>query len=199
VGVSLALAVPLGSQASATTMTTESSGKGQQIQVGFSFNDTVSCDAGTFPVQTFMSILSFENTIRSGGQTTTTLTTNLFLGNFSPCGSFFEFKAFNGVGTLSMTALNSASLTGHFVFDDGTSVDLNLTFAGTDTTTQGNSMNRTRMPHFMTMTRTNGSTRNATMGGSITSNGNVVGAGSFIDPDAVLFRNNSGQITVVRF
>jgi hypothetical protein len=198
--VLLALAAPLASSASAMTVTTVSSGNQRQIQAQFTFNDTVTCDAGTFPVQTFVSILSFENVFRSGGQTTTTLTTNLFVGGFSPCGGSFEFKSFDNVGTLSMNALDSASLTGHFVFDDGTFMNLNLTFTGTSTTQQGNFMSRTMLPHFMTMNRSNGSTRDATMGGTINSNGHVVSASTFSDTDAMLSRQvSAGQITVMRF
>jgi hypothetical protein len=194
-----ALAAPLASTASAGTSTTVTTTSGRQVLGSFTFDDTVTCDAGTFIVPTFVSILSFDNTIKSHGQTTTTLTTDLFLGSFSECGQRFEFKEFNGVGALSMTAVDSASLSGHFVFDDGTYMDLNLTFAGTDSTTQGHTMNRTIFPRFMTLTRNNGSSRSASTAGSINSNGNVVGASTFTDPEATLSRNTSGQITVMRF
>src|SRR3954468_1002110 len=106
-----ALAGPLASTASAMTSTTTGSVSGREIQVSFTFNDTVTCAAGTFVVPTFASILSFESTVRSGGQPTTTLTTILAFGSFSACGSRSEFKVFDGVGALSMNALDSASLT----------------------------------------------------------------------------------------
>src|SRR4051794_26458802 len=105
--VLLALAVPLASSASAMTVTTVSSGNNRQIVGQFTFPDTVTCDAGTFTVQTFVSILGFDETIRSGGQTISTFTTNIFLGNFSACGQRFEFKSFSNVGTLTMNALES--------------------------------------------------------------------------------------------
>jgi len=196
---SLALAAPLASSASAVTMTTVSSGNNRQIVGQFTFPDTVSCAEGTFTVQTFVSILSFEETIRSGGQTISNFTTNIFLGNFSPCGQHFEFKSFSNVGTLTMNALESASLTGHFVFDDGTFMNLNLTFAGTDSTQQGHFMNRTMLPGFMSMIRSNGSTRSATVAGSINSNGHLVNASTFSDAEFMLSRQiNAGQLTVMR-
>jgi hypothetical protein len=194
----LALAVPLGSTASAITTTTVSSGQSNDINAQWTFPDTVTCTAGTFPVDTFISIGSTQQTIKSGGTTTTTNRVDLFVGNFTPCGSFFEFKSFFDTGTATNAGLNTASLSGHFVFDDGYFVDLNLTFSGTDSITQGNTMNRTRFPGFMMLTRNNGSSRTASIGGSINANGNVVSASSFIDPDAMLFINKSGQKTIMR-
>jgi len=197
--VLVALSAPLASSASAMTMTTVSSGNNRQIVGQFTFPDTVTCAEGTFTVQTFVSILSFEDTFRSGGQTVSTFTTNIFLGNFSACGQRFEFKSFSNVGTLTMNALESASLTGHFVFDDGTFMNLNLTFTGTDSTQQGHFMNRTMLPGFMTMIRSNGSTRSASVGGSINSNGHLVNASTFTDPEFMLSRQiNAGQLTIMR-
>lgn len=195
-----ALAVPVIFGATASAAAINGQAKGKQAIAQFAVFDTLHCaDGRTESMQTFFSILTFETSIRMNGQLTTTLETDVFVSSFNPCtfvGSFSSAQVLGG--DLPMTALERATVAGHFVLSDGKVLDLNLTLTGTDSTTQGHSVQRLNSGNLMIITRQNGSTRTAAISGTATYDGRVITSSQMQNTDASLSRNTSGQITVIR-
>ena len=200
IAVVAVLAAPLVSGASASAAAINGQAKGKQVIAQFAIFDTLTCaDGRTESMQTFFSVLSFETQIRMQGQLTNTLETDVFVSSFNPCtfvGSFASAQVLGG--ELPMTALDRATVAGHFVLSDGRVLDLNLTLTGTDSTSQGHSVQRLNSGNLMIITRQNGSTRTAAIAGTATYDGRVITSGQMQNTDANLSRNTSGQITVIR-
>jgi len=200
IAVFAALAAPVISGAPASAAAINGTAKGKQVIAQFAVFDTLTCADGSKPsMQTFFSVLSFETSIRTGGQITNTLETDVFVSSFNPCtfvGSFSSTQVLGG--DLPMNALERATLAGHFVLSDGKVLDLNLTLTGTESTQQGHSVQRSNFGKVMIITRQNGSSRTAAISGTATYDGRVITSGQMQNTDASLSRNTSGQITVVR-
>ena len=200
VAVLAVLAAPVIFGATASAAAINGTAKGKQVIAQFAVFDTLTCaDGSTASMQTFFSILSFETSIRMQGQITTTLETDVFVSSFNPCtfvGSFSSAQVLGG--DLPMTALERATLAGHFVLSDGKVLDLNLTLTGTDSTQQGHSVQRSNFGKIMIITRQNGSFRTAAISGTATYDGRVITSSQMQNTDANLSRNTSGQITVIQ-
>ena len=200
IAVFVALAAPMIFSVPASAASSSGQAKGKEAAAQFAVFDTLTCDDGTTQsMQTFFSILSFETSIRTGGQITTTLETDVFVSSFNPCtfvGSFASAQVLGG--DLPMTALDRATLAGHFVLSDGKVLDLNLTLTGTDSTQQGHSVRRSNFGKVMVITRQNGSFRTAAISGTATYDGRVITSSQMQQTDANLSRNTSGQITVIQ-
>ena len=194
------LAAPLIFGATAQAASIHSTAKGKQAIAQFAIFDTLTCaDGRRESMQTFFSVLSFETQIRTKGQLTDTLETDVFVSSFNPCtfvGSFSAAQVFGG--DLPMTALDRATLAGHFVLSDGKVLDLNLTLTGTDTTTQGHTMQRRNFGKTMIITRQIGSSRTAAISGTVTYAGRVIASSQMQNTDASLSRNSGGEILVIR-
>ena len=174
--------------------------KGEDAVASFTIRDNITCPGGDVRVmQTFVGIVAFETTIRSKGQMMTTLATNVDVSSFNPCTNDFSFNdgIFYG-GALPMTALDKATLVGHYVFSTGMVVDANLTLTGTDQITSGHSMNRQSLGGVVTTIRTIGSTRSASITGTVTIDGRVITTSQMTDVDGSMARNTSGEIIVIR-
>lgn len=173
-------------------------GKGKQITASFTIYEDVICPSGPEVRQTYFSVLSFENFVQTGGTTTSTLQTVVAVNVFDPC-TFtfpFDFQTFYG-GDLPMTLLRNATVAGHYVFDSGRVVDLNLTLTGTDSIESGNSMQRTNFGHTMVIIRNSGTTRTAAITGTVTIDGKVITTAQMADADANLSRTTSSDITIL--
>jgi hypothetical protein len=201
IAVVAALAAPMISSAPVSAAPPiNGTAKGKQVIAGFAVFDTLTCADGSKPsMQTFFSILSFETSIRNGGQVTNTLETDIFVSSFNPCtfvGSFSSVQVLGG--DLPMNALERATLAGHYVLSDGKVLDLNLTLTGTDSTQQGHSVQRSNFGKIMIITRQNGSFRTAAISGTATYDGRLITSGQMQNTDASLSRNTAGQITVIQ-
>ena len=194
------LAAPTIGAATASAGSIHSQAKGKQAIAQFAVFDTLTCEDGSRPsMQTFFSILSFETQIRTRGQLTDTLETDVFVSSFDPCtfvGSFSSAQVFGG--DLPMTALDRATLAGHFVLNDGKVLDLNLTLTGTDVTTQGRRMERRNAGNVLIMTRQIGTSRSADISGTVKYDGRTIPASQMAETDASLSRNTAGEIIVIR-
>ena len=186
--------------ATAQAASIHSTAKGKQAIAQFAIFDTLTCaDGRRESMQTFFSVLSFETEIRTKGQLVATLETDVFVSSFDPCtfvGSFSSAQVFGG--DLPMTDLNRATLAGHFVLSDGKALDLNLTLTGTDSTTQGHTMQRRNFGKAMIITRQIGSSRTAAISGTATYDGRVLTSSQMQNTDANLSRNSGGEILVIR-
>lgn len=200
VAVIAALVAPLVAARPASAAALHYQVKGKQAVASFAVLDTLTCSPGvTATMQTFVSVLSFETSIRSQGQLTDTLETYINVSSFNPCtftGSFSSAHVTGG--TLPMTALDRATLAGHFVLSDGLVLDLNLALTGTDTTEQGHFMQRQNSGKVMIVTRQIGSLRSASISGTATLGGRVISTAQMVNTDANLSRNTGGEILVIR-
>jgi hypothetical protein len=198
IAIVVTLALPALSGA-ARAASIHSQAKGKQAVAQFAVFDTVNCGTRTESKQTFFSILSFETSIRMQGQMTTTLETDVFVSSFDPCTFEFSFASVQVFGgDLPMTALDRATLAGHYVLSDGKVLDLNLTLTGTDTTSQGHTMQRRNFGNVMIVTRQIGSSRTADISGTATYDGRVIQSSQMSQTDANLSRNTGGEILVIR-
>jgi hypothetical protein len=174
--------------------------KGKEVTALFSVIDMLDCgDGRTVPLETSFSILSSETSLRTQGQVTPTLRTDIFVSSFNLCtfiGSFSSAQVFGG--DLPMNALERATLAGHYVLSDGKVLDLSLTLTGTDSTEQGHSVDRINSGKIMIITRQNGSRRSAAISGTATYDGRVITSGQMQNPSAPLARNINGQITIIQ-
>ena len=200
IAIAVTLAVPALAGTTARAASIHSQAKGKQAIAQFAVFDTVNCGGTrTESKQTFFSILSFETSIRMQGQLTTTLETDVFVSSFDPCTfEFFFASAQVFGGDLPMTALDRATLAGHYVLSDGKVLDLNLTLTGTDTTSQGHTMQRRNFGNVMIITRQIGSSRTANISGTVTYDGRVIQSSQMSQTDANLSRNTGGEILVIR-
>jgi hypothetical protein len=200
IAVVAALAAPVISGAPAFAASSSAQVKGKQVTALFSIIDTLDCgDGRTVPIETSISILSSEVSIRTQGQVTPTLRTDVTVSSFNLCtfvGSFGSAVVFGG--DLPMNALERATLAGHYVLSDGKVLDLNLTLTGTDLAEQGHSVDRFNSGKLMIITRQNGSRRSAAISGTATYDGRVITSGQMQNTSASLARNVAGQITVIQ-
>jgi len=198
--VCAALAAPTIWAAAASAGSIHTQVKGKEAIAEFAVFDTLTCDDGsTRSMQTFFSIRSSEILIKMQGQMTTTLRTDIFVSSFNPC--TFEFVGSSGTflgGDLPMNALESGTLAGHFVLNDGKVLDLNLTLTGSDSISSGRRMERRNFANSLLMTRQVGTSRSATISGSATFDGRVITASEMADTNASLARNTSGEIIVIQ-
>jgi hypothetical protein len=195
-----ALAAPTIWAAAAAAGSIHTQVKGKEAIAEFGVFDTLTCDDGsTRPMQTFFSIRSGEVLIKMQGQQTTTLRTDIFVSSFNPC--TFEFVGSSGTffgGDLPMNALESGTLAGHFVLNDGKVLDLNLTLTGSDQIASGRRMERRNFGNVMFMSRQIGTSRSAVISGTATFDGRVIPASQMADTNASLARNTSGEFIVVQ-
>jgi hypothetical protein len=195
-----ALAAPAWPGATASATAIVSSSKGKQVVASFTVRDTLNCGPNdNREMQTFVGFMSFETSIRIKGVLQTTVQTNVTVASFNPCtfqGRFDDGQFFGG--DLPMNALETATLAGHWVFPSGAVVDANLTLTGTDTSSQGHTMQRLNFGKVMIMTRQVGSFRKANLSGTVTVDGRVITAGQMTDIDANMSRNTSGQNFIIK-
>ena len=195
-----ALAAPTIWAAAASAGSIHTQTKGKEAIAEFAVFDTVLCDDGnTRSMQTFFSIRSGEVLVKMQGQQTTTLRTDIFVSSFNPC--TFEFVGSSGTffgGDLPMNALESGTLAGHFVLNDGKVLDLNLTLTGSDQISSGRRMERRNFGNVMFMSRQIGTSRSAVISGSATFDGRVIPASQMADTNASLARNTSGEYIVIQ-
>jgi len=195
-----ALAAPTIWAAAASAGSIHTQVKGKEAIAEFAVFDTLTCDDGsTRSMQTFFSIRSGEVLIKMQGQQTTTLRTDIFVSSFNPC--TFEFLGSSGTffgGDLPMNALESGTLAGHFVLNDGKVLDLNLTLTGSDQISSGRRMERRNFGNVMFMSRQIGTSRTAAISGTATFDGRVIPASQMADTNASLARNTSGEIIVIQ-
>src|SRR3954463_12830762 len=105
----------------------------------------------------------FESTTTTNGTPTTVLQSSMSVSRVDGCtfDVLFDFGQFQGLGTLTMTALQTGKVTGHFVLQEGTILDVNLTMTGSDTTFMGTTSRRTILGKTMVLQRGIGSSRTA--------------------------------------
>ena len=153
--------------------------KGMDAAGSFDFRQTVTCVGGSTALNsTSVQIDMFESTTTTNGSGGTVLQASLSVSRFDGCNFVFSFGSglFQGVGTLTMTALETGKITGHFVLDDGTTLDVNLTLTGSDTSTLGTSWRRTILGKTMTLQRSIGTSRTATLSGTVAVDGHTITA-----------------------
>jgi len=174
--------------------------KGADATASFDVEEVESCVGGsTALLRTSVGVQMFETSVKTGGTTTTALQTLVQVSRFDGCTFNFSFGAgsFQG-GTLPMTALQTATVKGHFPLDDGTIVDLNLKLTGSDTTSLGTNMSRSILGKVMVIQRFIGTTRTATISGTATIDGHGISMATVASPTAQLARNTGGEITIVK-
>jgi hypothetical protein len=150
-------------------------------------------------VQTFVGAQTFETSQRVKGVLTTKVQTLVQVSRFDFCtmAFSFDFGTFSG-GQIAMNSLTSGNITGHYVLDGGTVVDLNLTVTGSTTTQQGVTMRRENLGNVMIIQHLVASWRSATVAGTATVDGTSFGTAQMIDPDGFLARSTGGEITVLK-
>ena len=128
------------------------------------------------------------------------LQTSLSVSRFDGCNFVFSFGSglFQGVGALSMTALDKATIVGNFTLDDGTRLNVNLTVTGSDTTSLGINSRRSILGKVMTLQRSSGLSRTATLSGTVKVDGQIFGAAQMTTSNGNLARNTGGEITIVK-
>jgi hypothetical protein len=198
----LALAVLASSGGSAMAATkTVIRTKGMEASAGFDAQQVRTCVGGSTALDsTSVNISMFESTTTTNGSTQTVLQTSMSVSRFDGCAfeSSFGFGLFTGVGTLQLTALESGRMTGTFVLDDGTRVVVNVTLTGSDTTTLGVTARRSILGRTMMVQRSSGSSRTATISGTVTVDGQPFSVAQATNPNGSLARNTGGEITIIK-
>jgi len=175
--------------------------KGADGAASFEVQELQSCaDGSTAFNTTSVALDMFEATTSTQGAPATVLQSSVSVSRFDGCNFVFSFGfgLFEGVGTLSVTALKTAQLTGHFSLDDGTVLDANLTLTGGDTTSQGTTMRRTIQGKVMTIQRSVGQSSTASVSGTVVVDGRTITAAQATSSTAMIARNTGGEITIIK-
>jgi hypothetical protein len=75
---------------------------------------------------------------------------------------------------------------------------VNLTLTGSDTTSLGINSRRSILGNVMTLQRSSGTSRTATLSGSVKVDGQIFGASQMINASGNLARNMGGEITIIK-
>jgi hypothetical protein len=172
--------------------------KGMDAGGSFDVQQARTCSPGVTGTDTIsVHVGMFETTTTAGG---TVLESSMNVIRVDGCTSdvLFDFGQFEGVGTLTMTALQTGHVTGHFVLPGGTTVDLDLTMTGSDTTFMGTTSRRTILGKTMLIQRGIGSSRTATLSGTAVIDGTTFSSSQMTNTDASLARNSGGEITILK-
>jgi hypothetical protein len=142
----------------------------------------------------------FESVTTTNGSPTTSLQTSVSVSRFDGCNFAFSFGSglFQGVGTLTMSALQTGTIAGNFTLDDGTRLNVNLTLTGSDTTSLGINSRRTILGKVMVLQRSSGVSRTATLSGTVKVDGQNFGVAQMTNPNGNLARNTGGEITILK-
>ena len=175
--------------------------KGMDAAGSFESQQTQKCADGTTAMSTTsVQIDMFESVTTTNGSAVNVLQTSLSVSRFDGCNFVFSFGSglFQGVGALSMTALDKATIVGNFTLDDGTRLNVNLTVTGSDTTSLGINSRRSILGKVMTLQRSSGLSRTATLSGTVKVDGQIFGAAQMTTSNGNLARNTGGEITIVK-
>jgi hypothetical protein len=175
--------------------------KGMDAAGSFDSQQPQQCAGGSMALSTTsLQIDMFESVTTTNGSPVTVLQTSVSVSRFDGCNfvSSFGSGLFQGVGSLSMTALDRATITGTFTLDDGTRLNVNLTVTGSDTTSLGISSRRSILGKVMTLQRSSGVTRTATLSGTVKIDGQTFGAAQMTTSNGSLARNTGGEITIIK-
>jgi hypothetical protein len=175
--------------------------KGMDVGGSFDVQKTRTCaGGGTGSDSTSVQIDMVEATTTINRAPATVRQTSISVFRFDGCNfeTSFGYGLFTGVGTLTMNALQTGTITGHFVLDDGTTLDVNLTMTGADTTSLGANSRRTILGKTMTLQRSIGSSRTATVSGTVKIDGQTITAAQMTNANGQLSRNTGGDITIIK-
>jgi hypothetical protein len=175
--------------------------KGMDVGGSFDVQKTRTCaGGGTGSDSTSVQIDMVEATTTINRAPATVRQTSISVFRFDGCNfeTSFGYGLFTGVGTLTMNALQTGTITGHFVLDDGTTLDVNLTMTGSDTTSLGANSRRTILGKTMTLQRSIGSSRTATVSGTVKIDGQTITAAQMTNANGQLSRNTGGDITIIK-
>lgn len=175
--------------------------KGMDANGSFTAQEVVKCLDGTTAMNTTsVQVDITESTTTTQGSPSTVLQSSVGVSRFDGCNFAFSFGygLFTNVGTLTMTALQSGKMTGHFILSDGTSLDINYTLTGTDTTSLGANSRRSILGKVMTLQRSVGTSRTATLAGTAIVDGRTFTTAQMTSADGLLSRNTSGELTIIK-
>lgn len=199
----LALFAVLSMASAAEAAKTSFRTKGASASATLNFEQLVTCPAGSpepeAVIQTSVGISMFETSERTSGTTTGSVRTNAGVIRFNGCTFEFTF-GFVDVpeGELNVQALNSGTMSGHFVLDDLTTLDLNLTLTGGDVLQKGTRFERSILGNVLTITRATGSFRDATVSGTVAINGQTFSAADSVSSTGELARNTGSETIIVQ-
>jgi hypothetical protein len=175
--------------------------KGMDASGSFDVQTTRTCAGGTTGLDSIsVQIDMFESVTTTNGSPTTSLQTSVSVSRFDGCNfaSSFGSGLFQGVGTLTMSALQTGTIAGNFTLDDGTRLNVNLTLTGSDTTSLGINSRRTILGKVMVLQRSSGVSRTATLSGTVKVDGQNFGVAQMTNPNGNLARNTGGEITILK-
>jgi hypothetical protein len=175
--------------------------KGMDASASFDTQQVRTCVGGSTALDSMsVHISMFESTTTTNGSTQTVLRTSMSVSRFDGCSfeSSFGFGLFTGIGSLQMSALQTGQITGTFLLDDGTSVVVNLSLTGSDTSSLGTLSRRSILGKTMIVQRSMGSSRTATISGSVTVDGQTYTGAQMLNPNGSLARNTGGEITILK-
>ena len=175
--------------------------KGADVSGSFSLQEVETCAGGSTALRTTqVGIDMFESTTTTNGVPSTVLEASVGVDRFDGCNfvSSFGSGLFQGVGSLTLTALQTGKITGHYSLDDGTVLDVNLTLTGSDTTSLGTNARRSILGKVMVIQRSIGTSRTATLSGTVTVDGRSISTAQATSTDGMLARNTGGVITIIK-
>ena len=175
--------------------------KGADASGSFDVQEAETCSGGSTALRTTsVAIEMFESTTTTNGVPSTVLQASIGVSRFDGCNFVFSFGSglFQGVGSLTVTALQTGKITGHFSLDDGTMLDVNLTLTGSDTTSLGTNARRSILGEVMTIQRSIGTSRTATLSGTVSVDGRSISTAQATSTDGMLARNSGGEITIIK-
>lgn len=176
--------------------------KGASASASLNFEEVVTCPVGSpepqAVIQTSVSVSMFETSERVNGTTTSAVRTNAGVIRFNGC-TFQSSFSFLDVanGQLDVQALKSGTMSGNFVLDDLT-LSLNLTLIGGDTTQKGTRVERSNLGNVITITRAKGSTRDATVSGTVAIDGRILSAVDSVASSGALSRDTGSETILVQ-
>lgn len=175
--------------------------KGADASGSFDVEEVQTCADGSTALRSTSVLISmFEGTTTTNGAAHTVLQTSASVSRFDGCNFVFSFGSgqFQGVGNLQMTALQTGRITGLFSLDDGTRLNVNLTLSGSDQTSTGMNTRRSILGEVMVIQRSKGTSRTATLSGTVAVDGQTITTAQMTNPNGNLARNTGGEITIIK-
>ena len=175
--------------------------KGMDVGGSFDVQQTRTCAGNSTGLDsTSVHIDMLEATTTINGAPATVKQASISVVRFDGCTfeTSFGYGLFTDVGTLTMSGMETGTITGLFVLDDGTTLDVNLTMTGSDTTSLGTNSRRTLLGKTMTLQRSIGRSRTATLSGTVKIDGETITTAQMTNTNSELSRNTGGDITIIK-
>jgi len=174
---------------------------GSSISGNFGTTQVIQCASGSSTLFTFLSWTAFQAEQREQGTVTPMLNASVFIQQTNGCtgAMVFDFAFVNSGITLTVNGIRSATLSGQIPLPNtGRTLTMNLTLTSTGNTFQGNSVSRTNIGPTVFISRSNGSSTQASdISGSFALDGQNIPLVNLTDVGGNISNDRTGQLLVI--